>query len=100
MYCRDPSDPKKKLFIPEAKVMEQLIAIFRSIQIPEKLLDALRSHMKASHEAENQFHLVAINGLRCGHYQTRDRLSTLLDLRLDQSITQDEYDKKRRELKE
>jgi len=100
LICRDPSDPEKKLFIPEAEIMEQLAAVFRSIQIPEKLLDALLAHMKASHEAENQFHLDAINGLRREYDQTRDRLSTLLDLRLDQSITQDEYDKKGRELKE
>ena len=55
--------------------------------------------MKASHEAENQFHRDAIAGLRREYDQTRDKLAVLLDLRLDKSITQDEYDKKARELK-
>ena len=32
--------------------------------------------------------------------ELRDRLATLLDLRLDKSITQDEYDKKGREMKQ
>ena len=100
LICRDPSDSSKKLFVPEKKVLEQVLEVFRSIQIPEKLLDALLAHMRASHEAENQFHLDAIAGLRREYDQTRDRLATLLDLRLDKSITQDEYDRKARELKE
>jgi hypothetical protein len=71
-----------------------------TIRAPSKLLDALLAHMKAGHEAENQFHQDAIDALRREYDQLRDRLSTLLDQRLDKSITQDEYDKKARELKE
>jgi hypothetical protein len=56
--------------------------------------------MKAGHEAENRFHHDAIDELRREYDQVRERLATLLDLRLDRSITQDEYDKKARELKE
>jgi hypothetical protein len=56
--------------------------------------------MKAGHEAENRFHQDAIEGLRHEYDRLRDRLGMLLDLRLDKSITQDEYDKKARELKE
>jgi hypothetical protein len=50
---------------------------------PRDVLDALLAHMKASHEAENRFHLDAIAGLR-----------------REQRIAQDEYDRKARELKE
>ena len=63
------------------------------------MVNALLAHMKASHEAENQFHRDAIAGLRREHDHTRDKLAVLLDLRLDKSITQDEYDKKACELK-
>ena len=100
LICRDPAEPDKKLFIPESAVLDQVKAVFRTIQVPPKLLDALLAHMKAGHEAENQFHRDAIEGLRRKFDQPRERLATLLDLRLDKSITQDEYDKKARELKE
>jgi hypothetical protein len=50
-------------------------------------------------KAENQFHQDAIAGLRREYDQIRDKLAVLLDLRLDKSITQDEYDKKARDLK-
>ena len=100
LICRDPKDPTRKLFVPEAEVLEQVKAVFRSIQVPKTLLEALLAHLKASHGAERQFHEDAIVGLQREHERTREKLATLLDLRLDQSITRDEYDKKARELKE
>jgi site-specific DNA recombinase len=100
LICRDPDNPIKKLFVPEVQVLDQIEAVLRSIQVPEKLLDALLVHMRVSHDAEDQFHRDAIAGLRREQDRVRERLSTLLDLRLDQSITQAEYDKKARELKE
>jgi hypothetical protein len=100
LICRDPTERSRKLFIPESVVLEQIAAIFRAIRVPSKLLESLLAHMKAGHEAENQFHREAIQGLRREYDQIRDRLATLLDLRLDRSITQDEYDKKARELKQ
>src|SRR5262249_9126341 len=89
-----------KLFVPEGAVLDQVKAILRTIRVPPRLLDALLAHMKAGHQAENQFHQDAIDGLRREYDQVRERLATLLDLRLDKSITPDEYDKKARELKE
>ena len=100
LICRDPDQPEKKLFIPENTVLDQIKVVFRAIKVPPKLLNALLTHMKAGHEAENEFHRDAIVGLRREYDQLRDKLATLLDLRLDKSITQDEYDKKARELKE
>ena len=100
LICRDPANPERKLFVPEAEVLDQVKVVFRSIQIPPKLLNALLAHMKASHEAENQFHRDAIAGFRHEYDQVRDRLAVLLDLRLDKSITGAEYDRKARELKE
>jgi len=100
LICRDPAEPNKKLFVPENVVLDQVKAVFRAIQVPPKLLDALLAHMRAGHEAENRFHRDAIAALRREYDQVRERLNALLDLRLDRSITQDDYDKKVRELKQ
>jgi len=40
LICRDPADPGRKLFIPEAKILDQIKAVFSSIHIPPKLLNA------------------------------------------------------------
>lgn len=100
LICRDPADATKKVFVPEQDILGQVKAVLRSVQVPQKLLGALLEHMKASHAAENQFHLDAIAGLRREYDQVRDKLATLLDMRLDQSITGKEYDRKARDLKE
>ncbi len=100
LICRDPENPDKKLFVRELDVIKQVKAAMARIQIPEALLDELLAHMKANHAAENQFHIDTIAGLRREADQNRERLSTLLDLVLDKSITRDEYDIKARALKE
>jgi site-specific DNA recombinase len=100
LICRDPANPAKKLFVPEDEVIKQVSAVFSSIKVPDKLLDALLKHMRTSHEVEKQFHIDATSALRRDYDRVRDKLATLLDMRLDKSITQDDYDKKARELKE
>lgn len=99
LVCRDPDDPSRKLFVPEGEVIAQVKAALRTIRIPDALLSALLAHMKVSHAAENRFHIDAIAQLRKEQDQVRDRLSALLDLRLDKSITQTQYDEKARLLK-
>ena len=100
LICRDPKDPSKKLFVPEAEVMAQVKDALSSIRIPGRLLEALLAHMKSSHEAEQSFREEAIKELRQEHDRVTTRLDTLLDMRLDQSITEAEYDKKAQELKD
>ena len=74
LICRDPADPTRKLFVPENEVLGQVVAVFRSIKIPEKLLDTLLAHMRTSHEAEQQFHIDTIAALRREYDRTRDKL--------------------------
>ena len=100
LICRDPVAPDKKLFVPEDEVLKQVLAVFRSIKVPDRLLNALLAHMRASHDAEQQFHVNEIAALRRAYDQAQAKLATLLDMRLEKSITQNEYDKKARELKE
>ena len=100
LICRDPADPARKLFVPESVVLDKVKAVLRSIRVPDGLLGALLDHMKTSHAAERQFHENAIGRLRADLDRTDQALSTLLDLRLEQRITQGEYDKKATELKQ
>ena len=74
--------------------------MFRSIHIDEKDLAALTKSLQTSHEAEKHFHKNAITELRKTYDQIDRKLSTLLDIRLNNSITQEEYDKKAHELKQ
>lgn len=100
LICRNPADPAKKLFVPEKDVLNQVKAVFKSFHITQEVMESLTEHLKASHEVEKGFHKDAIANLRKEYDITQTRLSTLLDMRLDGSITKSEYDIKARELKE
>lgn len=100
LICRDPKNPENKLFIPEKDVLDQVKAVFQSFQISDSLLEALTAHLKSGHAAEKDFHRDAIENLQKEYLQINEKLATLLDMRLDKSITGDEYDKKAHELKQ
>lgn len=100
LICRDPENPEKKLFIPENQILEQVKEVFKSLQVPESLLAALTEHLKSGHEAEIDFHKQAVLHLQKEYRDITEKLNVLLEMRLDKSITKDEYDKKTQELKE
>ena len=100
LICRDPADPAKKLFVPKSEVLKQVKAVFRSIQVPDKLLECAAGTHAGKPRGRNQFHREPSQGSGASTTRFGTGLPTLLDMRLDRSITQDEYDKKARELKE
>lgn len=100
LICRDPENPEKKLFIPESQILEQVKEVFKSFQVPESLLAALTEHLKSGHEAEIDFHKQAVLHLQKEYRDITEKLNVLLEMRLDKSITKDEYDKKAQMLKE
>ncbi len=100
LICRDPENPDKKLFIPEREVLEQIKGVFKSFHLPNDLLEALITHLKASHDTEKAFHKEAVKSLQKEYLQINDKLNTLLDLRLEKSITKNEYDIKAQQLKQ
>jgi hypothetical protein len=41
LICREPSDPTRKVFVPEDEVLNQVKDVLAAIRIPEALLTAL-----------------------------------------------------------
>ena len=100
LMCRDPENPDKILYVPENQVLEQIREVFKSFHLPENLIAALTEHLKSGHEAEKDFHMDAVKSLQKEYVEIRDKLNILLEMRLDKSITKNEYDIKAQSLKE
>lgn len=100
LRCSKSKGPCEAVIVREEEVLDQIKQIFRNIHIPENLMDAAQKHLQSSHEAKKAFHEEAIKRLQHEYNQSQSKLSVLLDLRLEQRITQDEYDKKAHELKQ
>ncbi len=100
LICHDPKNPKKKIFVPEKKILEQVEQVFESIRIPQPLLEALNDHLKHSHASEMSYHKNAILSLERENSEIQEKQDRLLDLLLCKSITQDTYDAKQLQLKQ
>lgn len=86
--------------IREEVVVDQVRDIFKSFQLPENVLEAIKNHLSASANSKKAYHEEAIARIRRDYDMIQKKLDALLDMRLDGSITRDEYDKKCMQLKE
>lgn len=94
----DPANPEKKIWTNEKVVLEQIRAVFKSIQIPEGLLAEITDHLKKTHESEKDFHSASVKSLSKENEKITNRLDVLLDTLLDKSITKDMYNRKHSQL--
>jgi len=100
LICRDPKDSEKKLFIKEETILEQIIDVFKSLQIPDELFKTLQEHLLRSANCEQEFHAKQIKYFQQEDHKLQTQLDNLLNMRLLESITQDMYDKKASELRQ
>ncbi|MDR2098706.1 MAG: recombinase family protein [Rickettsiales bacterium] len=91
-YCGNP-------FVREDAILDQLAdEVFSKFRLPEEGRDKLLALVNESLNAETGFMLREVGVLRNQDDDLRRRISTLLDLLTDGSITRDEYAGKKREL--
>ncbi len=95
----NPKNPSKKLYIPENDVLKQVSQVFKSIAVPEEMLEEITNHLQKSHKAEKEFHKHKIEALRKEEDLIQTKTNRLLDLYLEKSITQEVYENKSAELK-
>ncbi len=76
----------------EEVITEQLEGAFKSLHVSEPLLAKLKDHLKQSASAEQDFHTAAIAQLQKDYNTVSTKLHNALDMRLEGSITKEEYD--------
>ena len=100
MYCTKSRGACEGVRVREEEILEQVKDVFRSFQIPTPVLESIKEHLAESAQAKKAFHQESIGRVRKNYDLTQRKLDALLDMRLEGSITRDEYDKKCTELKE
>lgn len=83
----------------EEVALSQVEAVFKAIRIPETLVAEIKEHLKKSNESKAEYHEEAVNLLRKEYEGIQGKLDRLIDLLIEQSITQSVYDKKVQELR-
>ena len=99
--CTNAKGTCKRDYIPERVLLKPLYDVFEAFEgIPEKTQTRLVEKLRKLHEFEVEFHSKEINRIRAEYDNVQKRIQVLLDMRLDLSITKDDYDKKLQELKD
>ncbi len=84
----------------EEQVFDQLVDVFDNMAFPPVIMEEIKQHLSDSHKSKQEFHDASVNAMRKEYDQIQKKLDILLEALLAQSITQSEYDKKARELKQ
>jgi site-specific DNA recombinase len=94
----NPEDITKKIYVPENDILKQVSDVFKSIAVPQDMLDEITSYLQQSHEAEKEYHGGRINVLRKEEDNIQSKINRLLDLYLERSITEAVYQAKNKDL--
>lgn len=84
----------------EVDVLAEIESLFGRMAMPDDVLKQLQRTLKESAKEQQDQHSNAITHLQREYTMTQKRLDSLLDVRLEGSITRDEYDRKASELKQ
>lgn len=95
VYLRPNSKPNCNCkTIKEEEALKVVNKVFKSMYFAPELLQDLKSTLRASVDAKKDYNSSAVRTLQRQYNEIQKKLDVLLEVRLEQSITKDEYDKK------
>ncbi len=99
--CTNSKGICKRDYIPEKVLLEAIYKVFDGFaKIPQDVQDRLVKELRKVNESEVEYHKKEISRIQGEYNKTQNRINVLMDMRLDESITKDDYDKKLQELKD
>ena len=99
--CTNSKGICKRDYIPEKVLLKGVYEVFRAFEtIPQGIQERLVKELRKVNENEVEYHKKEISRIQSEYNKTQNRINVLMDMRLDESITKDDYDKKLQELKD
>lgn len=99
--CTNAKGICKRDYVPEKTLLKRVYEVFEAFEgIPQTVQDRLVTELRKVNENEVEYHKKEISRIQSEYTKTQNRINILMDMRLDESITKDDYDKKLQELKD
>ena len=99
--CTNAKGICQRVYVPEKRLLERVYSVFSDFQrIPRDVQERLVDELRGLNEQEAAYHDKQLVRIRSENDRLENRLRVLLEMRLDQSITQADYDKKQQELRD
>lgn len=101
LSCWNPDNPEKRIWIREEDVLAQVEEALGRLHIKDsKVLQNVSSYIFQTNESKKAFHKKQTATLKKEHTEIEDRLDKLLDLMMEKVITKEEFEAKKRKLKD
>jgi site-specific DNA recombinase len=96
----DPENINKKIYVKEKPVLQEIEAIFKSMQLEPEMLKEVTGYIKNTAVNEKEIYQKHIRELKCEYTKTLTKLNNLNDLFLEGLFDKDTFQTKRQELTE
>ncbi|MDE1874934.1 MAG: recombinase family protein, partial [Patescibacteria group bacterium] len=91
--CTNAKGQCKRVYVPQNALLKPIMADFEALQgIPDNVQARLTEELRKLNDVEADFHNRQVVRIRSEYEKVQNRIKVLLDMRLDQSITSDDYD--------
>lgn len=97
--CWKPDAPKKLMWVREEKLLGQIEEVFQSMRLDPALMDDVTEYARRACEAEQEFHRGQVKALHREYDGLQTKLDRLMDLLLEGSISKEQHDAKRAQIK-
>lgn len=99
--CTNAKGNCKRVYVPEKDLLKPVLDLFEAFgRIPSDVEQRLTDELRVNNESEVAYHKKELVRIRAEYDRVQNRIDALMDLRLDKSITTDEYDKKLQQFKD
>jgi site-specific DNA recombinase len=96
----NPENPEKYLWVREEDILSQVEEVFKSLKIPQNTLNRVIEYVRKTDKAEREFLNRQTVDLQREHTKAQARLDGLMDLLLDGIIGREEFEAKRKTLRQ
>ncbi len=96
-HCTQYNGKHGAEWLREEELTRQFAEVFSSLQLPEEVLEDIINALKNTHDDKSEFRKTILNQYQSDHQKYQNRIELMYEDKLDGSITESLYEKKRNE---
>lgn len=96
-HCTQYNGKHGAEWLTEDDLTKQFASAFERLQVPEDVVEDITETLKSSHKAKSDFHKNLLTRYQTDYQRYEERIEKMYEDKLDGSITESYYDKKRKE---
>ncbi len=98
-HCTEYNGKHGTEWLREEELTKQFAQLYKSLQIPQDVIEEITASLRKSHKDKTQFHRTMLEGYQKEHQKYETRIEAMYEDKLDGSITESYYNKKREEFR-